>query len=122
MNNLPKELHFVIASFCSYRDILLLRNISKYFKEIINAEEILYNMISHKTNIIYNDNIYTDYYRGKSYDYSIKGNDVYFVIPLGEIILYQNEVNFDGIYSPEYIIVTLNNCYNFIVYEFKQEV
>lgn len=119
---LPSELHNKILYFCSYKDILLFKSISKFFHNNIIAEEIIYDMISTRENIVGNTDLYTNYYRGKSYDYSLKGTDVKFVVPLGEKIVLQMNCNLMGTYSPEYVIITLNNCYNFKIYEFNKEV
>jgi hypothetical protein len=112
MDNIPQELHIKIASSLSYKDMIMFKSTSKYFNDIIFPEEILYDVLPFGK--ILNNNLYSKYYRGKSYGY--KGDDVKFTISSNEKILYQHET-----YS-SYHIITLNSCYNFILYEFNQEV
>lgn len=120
MDNLPEELHIVITSYLSYKDMIMFKSTSNYFHNIIFPEEILYDILP--TNKIKRDNLYLKYHRGKSYNTYKGEKDINFTISFNEKIIYQKEHDLKKEYSPEYYIITLNNCYNFILYEFQQEV
>jgi hypothetical protein len=120
MDNIPQELHIKIASYLSYKDMIMFKSTSKYFNDIIFPEEILYDTVPFSK--ILNYDLYSKYYRGKSYDTYKGEKDMKFTISSTEKIIYQRQVSLKKTRSPEYYIITLNSCYNFILYEFNQEV
>jgi hypothetical protein len=118
MNNLPLELYVEIVSYLSYRDMIMFKSLNKYLYNIIFPKKILYDLLPNSC--LECNNLYSLYYRGKSFDTYKGEGDIKFVLSSDEKIIYQKTMNIGKKRSPEYYILTLDNN-NFTLYEFNQE-
>jgi hypothetical protein len=108
MDNLPTELFTIIASFLSYKDMIMFKSASKFIA--ISPEKILYDVLPKGTT--QNVNLYSKYYLKQSYGYYLGNKNIKFTLSPNEKILYK------GGKDLEYYIITFNNRHNFIIYRF----
>jgi hypothetical protein len=107
MEDLPTELYDVILYFCSYRDMLRFGITAKHINNNINPVNVLYKKYNNR---LIPDNIYAEYT-------VCSNNNIKFVVPKEEHIIYQGPANLGHMWDPGFIFVTINNNNKFIIYE-----
>ena len=90
--NLSIDLLEYTVQYVDLCDLINLKRVSiSLYKQIQSNEDILIYSIFHHKNISFPDdwfdNLYTSYFRGKDYDWTMKGVDIVFKLPDTEYII-----------------------------------
>lgn len=137
LSNISDDLFIAIIKNVQIKDLITMNSISKYFNDKLKNEidEYIYEIaktrnLNEKTKeYILAKSLFRIYYRGKSYndnDYPYRkprknAIDMVFEFRDEEYVLYYSKIKLSTS-GPGSIIVTIDRYYDYIVYEFCQEV
>jgi len=117
-SHLPEDVFFLIIRKCSIKDMINIICTCKNYKFIMDIDNEILEIAPHRcSNKLLLDDLYFSYSHGKSFNKII--TDVHFTISDFEYILYQGG-NIRDYETRKYIIITINNLGNYIVYTFGE--